>query len=41
MFDLEHDIWLKLEQEKDDETVAYKNLLSLDTRIFNSLQFNK
>jgi hypothetical protein len=40
-FEIEKDIWLRLDKEKGIETLVYKNLLSLDTKIFNSLQFDK
>lgn len=37
-FEFERDLWIKLDKEKDLGTDFYKNLLNLDTRVFNSLQ---
>jgi hypothetical protein len=36
--DIEQRIWKKLDKEKEKENNEYKNLLELDTKLFNSLQ---
>jgi hypothetical protein len=35
---IEQDLWKRLDKEKDSNSVVYKNLLELDSKVFNSLQ---
>jgi hypothetical protein len=37
-FEIELNLWIKLEKEKDSASNLYKNLYQLDNFIFNSLQ---
>jgi hypothetical protein len=35
---IEQKLWKKLDKEKDKDSSLYKNLLELDSKLFNSLQ---
>jgi hypothetical protein len=37
-FEIELELWKKLDKEKDNNSNFYKNIYELDTTIFNSLQ---